>query len=60
MEGRHWAGERREGKRGRRKKKSHSEGKDMADYLLTAMLEQGIISRRFLSFFPIRPEAPKS
>lgn len=39
------------------KKRSLREGKDMGDYLLTNISKRGIISCRFLSFFPISPEA---
>lgn len=39
------------------KKRSPRERKDMGDYLLTNISKRGIISCRFLSFFPIRPEA---
>lgn len=39
------------------KKRSLREGKDMGDYLLTNISKRGIISCRFLSFFPINPEA---
>lgn len=41
----------------RKKKSSLREGKDMGDYLLTNISKLGIISGRFLSFFPISPEA---
>lgn len=40
-----------------KKKRSLREGKDMGDYLLTNISKRGIISCRFLSFFPISPEA---
>lgn len=40
-----------------RRKRSLREGKDMGDYLLTNISKRGIISCRFLSFFPISPEA---
>lgn len=32
----------------------------MGDYLLTNIFKRGIISSRFLSFFPISPEARKA
>lgn len=41
----------------KKKKRSLREGKDMGDYLLTNISKRGIISCRFLSFFPISPEA---
>lgn len=44
-------------KQQQKKKRSPREGKDMGDYLLTNISKRGIISGRFLSFFPISPEA---
>lgn len=41
----------------REKMRSPREGKDIGDYLLTNISKHGIISCRFLSFFPISPEA---
>lgn len=41
----------------RPRRRSLREGKDMGDYLLTNISKRGIISCRFLSFFPISPEA---
>lgn len=41
----------------RETKKSPREGKDMRDYVLTNISKPGIICLRFLSFFPISPEA---
>lgn len=41
----------------RQRRRSLREGKDMRDYLLTNISKRGIISCKFLSFFPISPEA---
>lgn len=41
----------------REKMRSPREGKDIGDNLLTNISKHGIISCRFLSFFPISPEA---
>lgn len=41
----------------REKMRSLREGKDIGDNLLTNISKHGIISCRFLSFFPISPEA---
>lgn len=41
----------------REKMRSPREGKDIGDNLLTNISKHGIISCRFLPFFPISPEA---
>lgn len=50
-------GDARTGQIKQKKKRSLREGKDMGDYVLTNISKRGIISCRFLSFFPISPEA---